>query len=123
MNIYDTISRLLTEQNKTQKELSDYLGLAQSRVSDWKSGRVKSYTKYVDKIAGFFNVSSDYLLGADEIKNRATSEDMERIYKIMQEDPEIKEYVELYQKLSPEGKKKMQMLLDLMLHGDNESKA
>lgn len=51
---------------KEQIELALFLDIDKSVVSSWISGRSKSYTKYIDKIAEFFNVSTDYLLGSEE---------------------------------------------------------
>lgn len=63
MSTINKISELLSEQGKTQKELTDYLGITKNAFTDWKSGRIKSYNKHLDKIAEFFGVSVDYLLG------------------------------------------------------------
>ena len=62
------ILSLLKEKQKTQKELTDYLGITQNAFTDWKSGRIKSYRKHLSKIAEFFNVSVDYLLGKEQEK-------------------------------------------------------
>lgn len=62
----DTINRiivLLKEQNKTQKELTDYLGLDKSTFSQWKKGTNTSYTKYYKEIADFFNVPINNIIG------------------------------------------------------------
>ena len=37
MEIIDKISELLIKKNKTQKELTDYLGLDKSTYSAWKT--------------------------------------------------------------------------------------
>lgn len=63
MSTLDKILLLLKEQNRKQKELTDFLGISKNLFTDWKAGRIKSYTKHIDKIAEFFNVSTDYLLG------------------------------------------------------------
>lgn len=65
----DTLSKIITlmrTNKKEQRELALYLDIDKSVVSSWISGRSKSYTKYIDKIAEFFNVSTDYLLGSEE---------------------------------------------------------
>ena len=61
--IIQKIIDLLEKQGKTQKNLTDYLGITQNAFTDWKSGRIKSYRKHLSKIAEFLNVSADYLLG------------------------------------------------------------
>ena len=63
MNTVDTILELLQTQNKQQKELTKFLQIGDSSISEWKKGKTKSYLKYIDKIAQFFGVSVDYLLG------------------------------------------------------------
>jgi len=60
LDILDRISVLLA--GKDQKELTDYLGLKNVAFSEWKSGKSKSYRKYLIEIAEFFDVSLDYLV-------------------------------------------------------------
>lgn len=65
MRILNKITSLLKEQNKTQKSLTDFLGLSKNIFTDWKSGKCKSYNNYLPQIAEFFNVSIDYLVGRE----------------------------------------------------------
>ena len=39
------------------------MGITKNAFTDWKSGKIKSYQKHLPKIAEFFGVSADYLLG------------------------------------------------------------
>lgn len=66
MDTLDKIILLIKEKGIEQKKFALDLGLASSAVTDWKSGRNKSYIKHIDKIASYFNVSTDYLLGNAE---------------------------------------------------------
>lgn len=68
------IVKLLEDQNKTQKELTDYLGITQNAFTDWKSGRLKSYKKYVYEIASFLGVSAAYLIDGKEPNNISSEE-------------------------------------------------
>ena len=63
MSTVDMICELLEKQNKSQKDLADHLGIGKNRITDWKAGRIHSYTKYLPQIADFLGVSVDYLLG------------------------------------------------------------
>lgn len=72
--IIETICKLLNEQGKTQKNLTDYLGITQNAFTDWKSGRIKSYNKHLSKIAEYLNVSVDYLLGKEDKKENSIQE-------------------------------------------------
>ena len=66
LSVLDKIIALLKEQGKKQKDLTDYLGITKNVFTDWKSGRINSYTKYLPQIADFFGVSVDCLLGNTE---------------------------------------------------------
>ncbi len=72
--VIENILKLLKKQNKTQKNLTDYLGITQNAFTDWKSGRIKSYNKHLDKIAGFLNVTVDRLLSDEEIETNKTDD-------------------------------------------------
>lgn len=73
MNTLERILSLIEERGIQQQELSDYLGINKQVITDWKSGKSKSYKKYIGKIAEFFNVTSDYLQGL-QIANEATAQ-------------------------------------------------
>ena len=93
---------LINETGKKQKELTDFLGITQNAFTDWKSGRIKSYTKHLPKIAEFFGVSVDYLLGVEDEKKPPEKDDL----------PEgLEDLAELYAKLTPEMRETMAALL------------
>ena len=45
------------------KDLADDLGLTANAVSNWKKGITKSYKRYVEDIAKYFDISVDYFEG------------------------------------------------------------
>ena len=61
----NNIVSLLKEQNKKQIDLTNYLCLSKNIFSEWKSKRSTSYIKHLPKIAEFFGVSVDHLLGKE----------------------------------------------------------
>lgn len=61
--------KLLSEQRLEQKDLAEAINVKPQVISDWKSGKTKSYTKYIDQIASFFGVSVDYLLGKSPVRH------------------------------------------------------
>lgn len=68
-----TMQRIVAElrsQKKSQLELAQHLGVTQNVVTDWKSGRIKSYTKYIHGIADFLGVSVEYLRGETDEKGK-----------------------------------------------------
>lgn len=65
MGTLNKIIQILKERKIKQIELTNYLGVSKNIFTDWKSGRNTSYMKHLPKIAEFFNVSVDYLLGKE----------------------------------------------------------
>lgn len=57
--------RLLREQGgyQTQQSLADALGVAQSTVANWEAGRREPNHEVTARLADFFHVSVDYLMG------------------------------------------------------------
>ena len=63
MEILCKIISTLKEKKKSQKNLTDYLGISSQAVTNWKNGDNNSYMKYLPQIAEFLDVSLDYLVG------------------------------------------------------------
>lgn len=66
MGTLDNIIACLKQQNKTQKDLTNHLGLSNKSFTAWKSGLSSSYNKYLPQISEFLGVSIDYLLGKSD---------------------------------------------------------
>lgn len=60
------IRELREAKGMQQKELAIDLGVSQPTISDWESGRKIPSARSTQKLANYFNVSIDYLLGRDE---------------------------------------------------------
>jgi transcriptional regulator with XRE-family HTH domain len=91
------IDGLIREKGIEQKEFCNAIGVLPQVFSDWKSGRNKSFHKHLSKIADYFGVSVDYLLGTEAQKNPAISKDGE-----INENPKIIKLHELMKTLSPD---------------------
>lgn len=78
-----SLERILQEmdiQGKQQNELGPFLGFSTGNiVTDWKSGRVKSYTKYLHAIADFLDVSVEYLKGETDEKKKPSADKGEEL--------------------------------------------
>lgn len=62
----DKIFELLKSKNINQQTFAQAIGVKKYTISEWKNGKSQSYKKYIDKIADFLGVSSDYLLGTQD---------------------------------------------------------
>lgn len=63
MDTIATILGIMKEKGISQKELCNAIGIGAPKFTDWKSGRVRSYNKYIPQIADYLGVSADILLG------------------------------------------------------------
>lgn len=68
MSTIDKIIQQLNIIGKTQKDLTDYLGVDKSTFSAWKSNKSKSYLKYIKQISVFLGISVENLLNNDSEK-------------------------------------------------------
>lgn len=55
----------------SQKDFDKRLGVSQQTVASWEVGRTEPANEALKNIADYFNVSTDYLLGRDNL-NRIT---------------------------------------------------
>lgn len=59
------ILKLMEENHVSAKQLTSDLGLSGSAISEWKKGKGKPSTDAVVKIAKYFGVSTDFILGVE----------------------------------------------------------
>ncbi len=64
---WDIFKNLCIENNTSPNGVAKTLGFSNAAATKWKSGSVPNATT-VQKIADYFNVSVDYLLGKTDIK-------------------------------------------------------
>jgi len=63
------IKQLRNELNIKQDVLAKFLNLEIAGISKLETGRVPLKDEYILKLADFFNVSTDYLLGKSTVRN------------------------------------------------------
>lgn len=69
------LKELRDEAGLSQGDIAEKFSVAQNTVSSWENGKRDPDTDTVKKIAAFFDVSIDYLLGVSDIKNAPSEED------------------------------------------------
>ena len=66
----DVFSNLLQDRNISSYKLTKDTGLSNGMISDWRSGKNIPSADNLVKLADYFGVSVDYLLGRDDVPNR-----------------------------------------------------
>ena len=100
MYIGENIKRLRREKNITQEKLAEHLSISCQAISKWERGETFPDVTLVMPIAGYFGVSTDELLGVDDLRN----------------EQKIRKYLDEYDKLSTLGKLKEKCVLIRKAH-------
>lgn len=68
MALYRRIKDLREDNDKTQKQLADYLGMKQPQYYRYENGQRDIPTDVLIKLSKYYNVSVDYILGLTDKK-------------------------------------------------------
>ena len=71
MTTVEKIINLVQKSGKTEYVVKKEIGLPNGAFSDWKAGRANPSAEALRKIADYFNVSVDYLLGRTDAPTAA----------------------------------------------------
>lgn len=63
------LKELREEQGFSQYSLANELGIAQSTIGNWEAGKREPNLEMIIRLADFFKVSTDYLLGRTDDKH------------------------------------------------------
>jgi len=68
MQVLRNIEQLIKEKGINKKIFLEAMGMNKTTWSNWEKGYSSTFYENISKIADYFNVSTDYLLGRTEIK-------------------------------------------------------
>ncbi|EMF0109706.1 helix-turn-helix transcriptional regulator [Enterococcus hirae] len=86
MNNKDLINRIINlreSKDWTQSELGRKIGLEKSAMNKIESGSRKVSTEELKKLSKVFNVTTDYLLGINQVPDWADEEDLVELDKML----------------------------------------
>lgn len=67
--VFQNIRNLREDNDKTQQELADYLNIKQTTYSKYELGKINIPIEAFIKLADYYNVSIDYIVGRTTRKN------------------------------------------------------
>lgn len=115
-NLYETIAALCEQRGIKPGRMCNELGISRGAITDLKAGRKQSLSaETLSKIANYFEVTVDYLLGSDEKndltpKSKVTDDDIK--FALFGGGPvsdvqyeEVKQFVRFIKERDAHGKK------------------
>ena len=102
MGYYQRLRDLKEDNDKTQKEIAEIIGVSINHYGKYERGETDMPLEKAVILANYYNVSLDYIAGRTDIKNGTNSEI----------SPEALQIVYKYEQLSERNKGKLELFLD-----------
>lgn len=73
----EIFKKLRIKNKKTQQEMADFLGVDRTTIGKYETTKTVPPAEVLKRLAEFFNVSVDYLIGVSSVRNPSDTEDDE----------------------------------------------
>ena len=103
--MYDIFKKLCSERGVTPYRVCKETGLTTSTISNWKAGRYTPKADKMQKIADFFGVSIEFLMGNEEKQESSIyfkNEDTANLAQEMFEDEDMCSLFDMKRNMPPE---------------------
>jgi transcriptional regulator with XRE-family HTH domain len=120
MGLGDRLKKL--RGNRTQDDISKKIGVSRARYSHYENGRSEPDTETLQKLADFFEVSVDYLLGRTDQLFNVSEDGLESEIESLINDPETGIFFKGYLDAPEEKKKQMRDFMKFLLHEEKDRK-
>ena len=105
----EILKALRNEKGISQVSLANILGLSQQAIAKWETGNSEPDTEMLIRLASFFDVSVDYLLGCTIERSPGT-----------EMPPKVKILLREAQKLTPDQLETIQRLVSQFVQGNKD---
>lgn len=96
MGFAERVRHLRKEKHLTGDQLGKILGITKTGISYWENGKSVPDNEMLLKLADFFDVSIDYLLGNTNINKSNYYGDYDEVVEYLKDNPE---YLEIYKRV------------------------
>lgn len=119
MEFKDVLYELRTKKHLSQAKLADQLGLSAGTIGMYENGSRMPSREAQEKLADFFNVSLDYLMGRDSKSIYYLNPDTAAAAQDIFDDPYMRILFDAAQDASPEDLKKAAEYLKFLKWGNH----
>lgn len=99
------LKALRIERRKTQEDMAKLLGITRQAYGKYEIGKADPDNETLKKLAEYFNVSTDYLLGRTNVKDKGEMYFFDKENWTEQEMKEAIEYIEFRRKMKEKNDK------------------
>lgn len=119
---YDNFLRICKEHGISPSRAAEACGINRSNVSNWKANGYTPRSDVLNKIADYFGVSVDYLLGNEQKKELPDDTDSElaELLEDFKTNPELRTLFSLGKNASPEDLRTMINVIKAIRGGDKD---
>lgn len=107
----ERLKEIRKEKNVTQGQVAEYIGTTRANYTGYETGARKPPHDKIIKLANFFGISTDYLLGLTDIKTPKKNLSYDQNLNSMVSDQEIHEAFQDYNCWSKEDQKELKAYL------------
>lgn len=114
IRISDNLKELRKKKNNTQEDLAEFLTVSINAVSKWERGECYPDIELLPKIASYYDISVDDLLGVGEIKKQERIDEYSKKSSHLQNIGDIKANLDLWREAKKEFPNDWNVLWNLM---------
>lgn len=105
------LKELRKSKRLTQSDMASFIGVNQNTYSYWENGKTKIDNETLEKLADYFNVSVDYLLGREESDTNYYDPEVAEMINAAHKDPDLRVLFSASKKLT---KDELQAVLSMI---------
>jgi transcriptional regulator with XRE-family HTH domain len=114
------LKALRSEKKLSQQSMGDLLGITRQAYAKYENNESEPDIATINKLAAFFNVSTDYLLGISESRNKLTdtNENEDKNFKEFINDPDLQRWYKDLPRSGEEDLKKLRKMWEFLKDED-----
>lgn len=95
----------------SQAELSEVFGVSQQAIGKWELDKASPDDEMTVKIANYFGVTTDFLLGNDDVPTYYTDPETAALAQELKDNPEYRALLDATRHLKPESVKEIMQFI------------